>query len=195
MRELHHRVMNNFQVLSSMFQLQLNYLPRDGAYEAMLSNNDRISAMMLIHKDLYLENNITRVNMHDYITSLLQNLLAVHKGARPIKVDYDIAQHIELDVEKAISLGLLTNELVTNALKYAFGAGNTEPRLEISFTLDSDGYYVLVIRDNGPGIQHEGSERSLGLKLADNMVKQLRGTMKREQDHGLCFEIRFRQGV
>lgn len=192
MRELHHRVTNNLQVLSSIFYLQLAHIPKGIAYDTIRSNNDRVSAMMLIHKDLYRRDNITRVKIKDYVDSLVQNLLALHSGAAGVKVHYDIGPEIELEVDKAILLGLLVNELATNALKYAFNSNDSNPVFEIVFNCEQDGSFHLLVCDNGPGMPEEVPEKSMGLKLADSLVKQLKGTMKRTQDKGLCYDIRFR---
>lgn len=192
MRELHHRVTNNLQVLSSIFYLQLTHIPKGDAHDTIRSNNDRVTAMMLIHKDLYKRDNITKVNINDYINSLVQNLLAVHRAAGNVNVHYNIKPAIELEVDKAILVGLLVNELATNALKYAFGPQAAHPMLEVTFDNDRDGAYHLSVCDNGPGMPEEVHDRSMGLKLADSLVKQLKGTMKRTYADGLCYEISFR---
>lgn len=190
-RELHHRVKNNFQVLLSLFNLQLANVQDETTKALIGANRNRITAMMLIHSGLYFDKDSTRVKIGNYIQNLVDNLLLIYElSPERIHIHYDIDKNLDIDVDKSIPLGLLINELVTNALKYAFDAGNPAPALHIYFHKNA-GQYCLRIEDNGPGFDQSLSKKSFGLKLAESQAKQLKGTLKTTQNNGLHYEIIF----
>ncbi|HCS21247.1 MAG TPA: hypothetical protein DIW47_11920 [Bacteroidetes bacterium] len=188
-RELHHRVKNNFQVLLSLFNLQLDTIEDPRSKALIDGNRNRITAMMLIHSGLYFDEDVSRVKIGTYIENLVENLVLVY-AQTPVKVEYDLDKNLDIDVDKSIPLGLLINELVTNAFKYAFNEKNPDPVLRIYFH-KQEGKYHLHIEDNGPGIQSTGEKKSFGLKLAESQAKQLKGTLKMSQNPGLHYEIVF----
>jgi two-component sensor histidine kinase/tetratricopeptide (TPR) repeat protein len=193
MREVHHRVMNNFQLLLSLSSLQLDVVKEQAARKMVLDNSSRITAMMLIHRELYLDRDITRVNISNYIRLLVDNLLTAYElEEKHIHIHYSISPGIEMNVDKAISLGLLINELITNAFKYAFGHDNMNPQLDITLEKQNDQTYLLMVRDNGPGMPVSDGKKSLGLRLAESQVKRLKGAMKISYDSGLTYEISFK---
>jgi two-component sensor histidine kinase len=191
MRELHHRVMNNFQVLLSLSSLQRKYISDEYARKIVVSNSNRVTAMMLIHKELYLQKDITKVHIWKYIDDLINNLLIVYEVNHNVKVTYHVDRDIEMDIDKAIILGLLINELATNAFKHAFGANNPYPQLEVGLIRHEGSAFKLRIKDNGPGML-SGNTRSLGMKLAESQVKQLRGELQVTSDNGVCYDIIFK---
>jgi two-component sensor histidine kinase len=192
MRELHHRVKNNLQILESLSNLQLESIKDEEAKKIIQSNSSRINAMILIHRDLYFDKNITKVNFPKYIRFLISNLMtAYHKNSREIRVNYSMDESIDISVDKAIILGLLLNELVTNSFKYAFTESNLDPELNILFQNTENGHYQLIVSDNGPGLNEDKITKSIGLKLVDGQIKQLKGSMKIESNNGLKYHFQF----
>lgn len=190
MREVHHRVKNNFQVLLALFDLQLNHINDPAAREFIKSNSNRITSMMLIHSDLYINKEITSVKIASHIQSLVDNLITAYElNKQNIKIDYDIDEKINLSFDNAISVGLLVNELVTNSFKYAFGENNSAPHLVIEFNKTTS--HVLIIKDNCPNSDKIDFKKSFGLKVVKTQVNHLKGTMDRNTEHGVEYTIRF----
>ncbi len=191
LRELHHRVKNNFQVLLSLFNLQLATVEDEPSKTRIEGNRNRITAMMLIHSGLYMDTDITRVRIKNYIQHLIDNLLVIYDLApNGIQIDYAIDENLDIDVDKSISLGLLINELATNALKYACTPENRSPALRIEFIRVEERYH-LTFADNGPGLDSPIASSSFGLKLAHAQAKQLKGTLTSTQEDGLKYEVTF----
>ncbi|RDC61479.1 histidine kinase dimerization/phosphoacceptor domain -containing protein [Adhaeribacter pallidiroseus] len=189
MKELHHRVKNNLQIVSSLLRLQSNRLVDEDARKAVKVGRQRIEAMSLIHRSLYQQNNPNLVNMREYITDLLESLMesfGVDKAQLNLKLCISVA---ELDVDKALPLGLIINEWVTNAFKYAYQQV-PEPQLQVE--LHNTNGLQLLIRDNGPGLPAtvwEKPQTSFGLKLVKVLSKQLNGTCAVENQGGTTFKL------
>lgn len=191
LRELHHRVKNNFQVLLSIFNLQLNTIEDTNAKALIISNRNRLMAMMLIHNGLYLDQDATKVKIQYYIQNLIDNLLiSFGINSESIAIEYQIPSSMEIDVDKSISLGLIINELATNSFKYAFNEENENPTLKIEIIKFNNGFQ-LSYEDNGPGLSTAGKKRTFGLKLIESQVKQLKGTMERVENGGLHYSMKF----
>ncbi|KAB2913752.1 MAG: tetratricopeptide repeat protein [Bacteroidetes bacterium] len=191
MREMHHRVKNNFQVLLSIFNLQLDHIKDKESKEFIRSNCNRITAMMLIHRELYFDKEITTVKVSDYIQTLVENLLTAYElRKRQIDIRYEIDESISLNVDNAISMGLLINELVTNSFKYAFGADNLHPVLTIILTKLASSH-TLIVKDNASDSDKVIFNKSFGLKLVETQVKLLKGEMKRFTSDGVEYRIIF----
>ncbi|QNF33401.1 sensor histidine kinase [Adhaeribacter swui] len=189
MKELHHRVKNNLQIVSSLLSLQSNRLQDEDARKAVKVGRQRIEAMSLIHRSLYQQDQPNLVNMPEYITDLVESLMesfGVDKNQLTLDLHVSVT---ELDVDKALPLGLIINEWVTNAFKYAYQYV-PEPRLSISLH-DSNGLQ-LHIQDNGPGLPAaiwEKPQTSFGLKLVKVLSKQLNGNCSVENHHGTTFTL------
>lgn len=189
MKELHHRVKNNLQIVTDLLNLQSLKLTDPEAIVAMQKSQQRVQAMALIHQRLYKTEEITRINMRDYINEL-SGFLAVSYGFGTH--NYTLTVDIEgewIDIDKALPLGLILNELVTNAFKYAFN-GIQNPVLTIGFKNTDEGI-VLVVKDNGigiaPGTWQSTSTNSFGKQLVSALSKQLRAQQKIEIENGTSF--------
>lgn len=184
MKELHHRVKNNLQIVSSLLSIQSNHLTDRDARQAVKVGQQRIEAMSLIHRSLYMQNNPNMVNMNLYVTDLVENILQcfeVDKKRFDLQLDIQIA---EMDVDRALPLGLIINEWVTNAFKYAYKE-ILFPALSLSLKKDRE--IILKIKDNGPGIPQEIWDKpqySFGLKLVKILSKQLHGSYQMENQDG-----------
>lgn len=191
MRELHHRVENNLQIISSLLSLQSEKLRDHEAKEAMKESENRVNSMMLIHRNLYFEQEITRIKIYDYMRDLVNSLSTAYGfNRKSIKIDVGIDPEIYFAIDETISLGLLSNELISNAFKHAFGEENLTPELKIILIEKERGKYQLIIWDNGNG-NITGNNDSFGLRLVESQVKRLKGTLHVSVENGLKYELLF----
>jgi two-component sensor histidine kinase len=189
MKELHHRVKNNLAIVSSLLSMQSNRLEDKNAAKAVREGQMRVQAMSLIHQRLYKTDDVSTVNIKDYFTELAESLMQAY-GHSPD--DFELTIEVEnpaLDVDLAIPLGLIVNELITNSFKYAY-EGIAHPSLNIYLKNDAD--ITLKIQDNGIGIDEKlvsQKSNSFGQKLIKGLSKQLKGTYKFENNSGAYFEL------
>lgn len=175
LKELNHRVKNNLQMVTSLLNLQSNSITDDSAKEVITSGKNRVEALSLVHKKLYQEGIETRVEVKPYVEELVLNL--IHGYAADVTPDF-IIEPLSINVDKAIPLALIINELVTNTIKHAY-TNTSKPKLKIIIQQE-EGYLNLEVIDNGIGFNQEDREKtdSLGLKLISSLIKQLDGTYK-----------------
>ena len=185
LKELNHRVKNNLQMVSSMFSLQAGQLRGTPAEEALTAGRRRIDALMLIHQKLYRENVDTEIPLPGYIKELTESL--IYSFDKKVNLNFQ-ADHVALPIDKAIPLGIVINELVTNALKYGPAEGM---KLDLSVKPDEENIFV-TIADNGPGVPADFDIRkasSLGLKLVYSLIRQLHGEVTQTNDGGCRWEM------
>ncbi|MCG1034877.1 sensor histidine kinase [Polaribacter sargassicola] len=191
-KEVHHRVKNNFQIVSSLLELQSKGIEDEKALELANEGKNRVKSMALIHQKLY-QNETGLVDFDEYIHLLVKELSALFKSDN--KIDTSIkSENMNFDVDTAIPLGLIINEIITNSYKYAFTKGK-ENTLSISINKENDDNFKLIIEDNGPGLSDDidiKKTKSLGLRLITRLVKQLHGKLKLTNDNGARFEILFK---
>ncbi len=192
LKEIHHRVKNNLQVISSLVDLQAATL--DPALRGQFREvRDRVRSMALVHEKLYQSENLARVEFSDYARSLLTYLWRAHgSGTARIRLTLDL-QPVSLSVEKAVPCGLILNELAVNALKHAF-AGRAEGEVTVALHTSAEGRVSLRVRDNGVGLPAELDWRespSLGLRLVQMLAGQLHGTVQAVTGAGTEFVIEF----
>lgn len=190
MKELHHRVKNNLSIVASLLNLQTYGLTDQDAIKAVQTGQKRVEAMSLIHQKLYQTNHITSLNIKEYITDLVENIMESYGfNSQNFELKLDIEQ-TDIDVDLAIPIGLILNELVTNAFKYAYKE-IPNPMLEITFKASEEVY--LKVRDNGVGIDLEKwntkGRRSFGKQLIISLSKQVSGKYKIENNGGTVFEL------
>jgi two-component sensor histidine kinase len=191
-KEIHHRVKNNLQVIMSLLDSQAQYINNEAALHAVHDNLRRVHAMALIHQKLYLTDNISSIDMPVYINELLLYARDSFDDGERVKIEQSVAS-LELDVSQAIPLGLIINECVVNAIKYAFPGGR-KGIVRVELYLDENSYIELHISDNGIGLPPEldpKAHRSLGLDLMQGLTQQLNGTFHMENNNGLHIKIRF----
>ena len=191
LKEIHHRVKNNLQIISSLLNLQSEFIEDDVAMEAVSTSKQRVMSMSMVHEVLYSTEDLKEVNVTEYIPKLVEYISHVfsHEKAR-VDIQYKL-DPVTLDIKKAVPLGLILNELITNAFKYAFGNGK-EGVLSIS-AKDKGETLLLVISDNGPGFEQGAIDhdkpQSLGLQLVDDMVRQLKASKKVITKEGTTYEL------
>ncbi len=176
LKELNHRVKNNLQMVSSLLSLQGNQLGDHPAAEAINAGKLRVEALSMIHQKLYQDDVHTSINIKEHLVLLVSNLMYSYGDPFEPVIKVTPAQ-MEMDIDTAIPLSLIVNELVTNAMKYAY-EGIDNP--EMSISLDkSSGLYHLDFSDNGVGIDHEkNTSNSFGIRLIKSLVAQLNGTLE-----------------
>lgn len=194
LKEVHHRVKNNLQVISSILNLQSSYVDDQNTLVILRESQDRIKTMSIIHESLYQANDFSEINFSQYIVSLSKNL--VHSYGildENIETTYQI-DDVSLSLDLSIPCGLIINELVSNALKYAF-KGREKGKLNISLLL-KDGFVVIKVADDGVGIPKNFNIKetnTLGLQLVTTLVEQIDGELKLENKKGTTFTITFKQ--
>ncbi len=198
LKEIHHRVKNNLEIIKSMLDLQLPYLKSEQAIELFKESQNRIYSMALIHEKLYESESLSEIEVEEYIQSLADNLFlsyGVDDGDINLKLQVD---KISVDVNKLIPCALIINELVSNSLKHAFPSSrrvpNRQQEIRIGFCRDSGGIFTLEVGDNGIGLPENfevQKTESLGIKLVDVLVKQLKGTLLIDATDGARFTITF----
>lgn len=193
-KEIHHRVKNNLQVISSLLSLQSRYITDEQALDAVRESRNRVHSMSMIHQNLYQEENLAGIEMQEYITRLCENLFQSYNiSPSRVNLETDI-DPVVMDVDLVVPLGLILNELVTNSLKYAF-PGNRGGTLRI--LLKHAGNEVrLLVQDDGIGFPGETlptQDASMGARLIRAFVQKLKGDMKAYNKQGAVVEIQFQQ--
>jgi PAS domain S-box-containing protein len=193
LKEIHHRVKNNLQVISSLLSIQSQYLADSRDLELFRRSQDRVRSMALVHEQLYRTNDLAVIDFSIYIDTLVHNLLASYRGeAGNVKVNVDAAG-VFLGIDAALPCGLIVNELVSNALKHAF-PGGMAGQLTVRMR-ECEGTYVLEVSDDGAGLAHPlevEKSHSMGLQLVTLLTGQLDGTLTVDTSHGTKFRITFK---
>jgi PAS domain S-box-containing protein len=195
LREIHHRVKNNLAIVISLLNFQLKNNTNEDLARMILDIKMRIRSMALIHEHLYRSENLDHIPLATYIDSLSYMIMTAFSGHR-----INLVRHLDpldVSIETALPIGLIINELLTNAFKYAFPGG---AHGEIQLTLEKldDQMCALVVEDNGVGLPETSSmdsEKSLGLYIVRLLVEQLDGTVNIVRNNGTSFQIRFRNLV
>ena len=192
LQEVHHRVKNNLQVISSLLHLQSSKVEDEKAQALFKDSQSRIRSMALLHEKLYQSKDIAQVAVASYLDELIEHLFRTY-GAHRSRIERTLeAEEIPLTIDQAIPCGLIVNELITNALEHAFpeGQGGT---IRVALTMAA-GDVQLVVEDDGQGFPDNGSVNetdSLGLRLVRGLVQQLNGTLDVASTPGAQFTITF----
>ncbi|PIB26979.1 sensor histidine kinase [Maribacter sp. 4G9] len=196
LKEVHHRVKNNLQTVSSLLSLQTRNVEETRMKNLLKSTQNRVISMAMVHEMLYMRKDISQIEYKSYVQELSEYLIRSIKGLdSKVQLKIDIPE-IKLGIDTAIPLGLLINEAVTNALKYGF-ADDQEGEIYIALKKEIDKHYVLNIGDNGVGfpdtINYKNS-KSLGLKLIHNLTRQLKGSIQKDTSKkGTNYIIKFQE--
>ncbi|AXV39583.1 MAG: hypothetical protein CIT02_04260 [Methanobacterium sp. BAmetb5] len=194
LQEIHHRVKNNMQIISSLLNLQSNFITDPEAISVFRESQNRVKSMALLHENLYQSREMDKVDFKQYVKKLTDNLLSTYSAhSSHLKTEIS-SENVKLNIETAIPCGLIINELLTNSLKYAFPHGqNGTIYLKIKAINDK---YVLILGDDGVGLPPNfnlESTDTLGLRLVHNLVNQIDGELKVKNSKGTCFEILFKE--
>jgi PAS domain S-box-containing protein len=191
LKEIHHRVKNNLQIVSSLLYLQSRKTSDDQVLSVLRESQTRVRSMALIHEKLYQCDDLANINLGDYIRSLTSYLFNSYGVASHMVTLHVNVDNTPLGLDRAIPCGLIINELVSNALKYAFPNGR-RGKILIDLLHGGDGKVVLTVKDNGvglPGGMDITDMPSLGLQLVNTLVKQLDGTIEVDSVGGAAFRM------
>jgi len=195
LKEIHHRVKNNLQVITSLLNLQSRYIQDEEVKSMLKYSQYRIKSMALLHESLYRSDDLSKINYADYLQQLVNGLIISMKGStNKITLDLEVDE-IYFNIDTSIPLGLIINELVTNALKYAFS--DDIGTIGISLKKQANNSFLLHINDNGKGFPKTVKFRdtdTLGLKLVHKLVLQLNGNIEKDNlQSGTAFIITFQE--
>lgn len=193
LKEIHHRVKNNLQTITSLLSLQGYDRSQQEIQTAMEESQGRIQSIALIHDTLYQHESLKQIDMQEYLEGLVQSVDDLIRAPEQ-QITFEVnADRISLDVDTAVPVGLMVNELVTNAYKHAF-KGRTGGKVKIGLEKEDPEQYILSVSDDGTGMseaEFSGENKSLGLKLISILTKQLKGTEEYHTQQGTKIIIRF----
>lgn len=195
LKEIHHRVKNNLQIISSLLNLQSHTVKDKKTKSQFNESIRRIRSIAVVHELLYKSADLMHISMHDYFESLVSEISSnFSPGGKKVSIHTDVnIKDDALELDKAIPCGLILNELLTNALKHAF-RGKKSGKINVSIHHEKN-EFVLCVKDNGVGINVTSfikTDRSLGSQLVQSLVEQLDGKLEIKSNKGTYFEIRFR---
>lgn len=194
LREIHHRVKNNMQIISSLLGLASGNIKDKKYVDMFRESQDRINSMSLIHEKLYRSKDLAKIELNEYIRDLA-NSIYQSRGVKPGTIVLNInIENVQLGIDRSIPFGLIINELITNSLKYAF-PGDRKGEIKVSLHLIDENTFELIVSDNGVGIPYDVDFRkteSLGLRLVTMLVEnQLKGKIDLDRSKGTEFNIKF----
>lgn len=191
LKEIHHRVKNNLQMVSSLLSLQGDFIEDDAALDAIEMGQQRVRSMAIIHQRLYLRDEVTtEVSTRDYLEQLIRELMsALNVNGLALQLDKQL-EDIELDIDRMIPLGLVANEVVTNALKHAF-TGRESGKLTVRFRRVADEFELLIADDGVGGGGSVGRDDSFGNLLVRTFTEQLEGQLEINGQNGTTVRLRF----
>ncbi|TDO22273.1 tetratricopeptide repeat-containing sensor histidine kinase [Sediminibacterium goheungense] len=195
LREIHHRVKNNLQVVSSLLNLQAASISDQKAVDALMASQKRVKAISLIHQNLYAFDDLSTISFTSYVKELYQDLRQLYNKGNIELICTAATEQLEFDIERSVPLGLILNEVITNALKYAF-EGREQGVIHISCSTEADGVLTIQVADNGIGLSipfENHDSASLGFRIIRELTRQLKGTVSCEVNQGTCFIFRIPQ--
>jgi two-component sensor histidine kinase len=194
LKEIHHRVKNNLAVVQSLLNLQAGKIKDPQAQEAFKESRDRIRSMALVHEKLYQSPDLAHIDMADYLRDLSTRLF-YSSQVSPDKVKLKLEMEgVQIGIDTAVPMGLILNELISNALKHAFPGGR-EGKIRVGLARVDGGMIRLTVENNGIGFPEEVDFRkaeSMGFQVVTALVEQLGGTIEMKRDKGTVFTITFR---
>jgi two-component sensor histidine kinase len=192
LKEVHHRVKNNLQIISSLLNLQAELSEDEKFLMTIRESKNRISSMALVHEMLYATKNFSQINIYYYINKLSESIYqSFYLNENNVSFEYSIDEDLFFEIDKMIPIGLILNEIISNSLKYAFP--NKQGTISIQFT-KIDSSYQLIVKDNGIGIPENfdyRASKSLGMQLIYMLSEQLDGTLMLSSENGACYKLSF----
>lgn len=190
-KEIHHRVKNNLQVISSLLSMQERKIEDEGTKDALKSSKTRVQSMSILHQSLYQGDNLKDIDVDKYMDELVENIIDTYQLNKKIDFKIDV-DPISLDIDTLVPLGLITNELISNALKHAF-VGRESGNINVSLK-ESNTNMILTVADDGVGFEGEElplKKGSLGARLITSFTQRLDGKVKIDQSNGTKIQIIF----
>jgi two-component sensor histidine kinase len=195
LKEIHHRVKNNLEVVSGLLALQSAKMDDPTMQEVMLASQNRVHSMGILHQKLYQSEHLAFIEMKNYFENLCINILDSYNETERIKVNIEMKE-LEMDVDTAVPLGLIVNELLTNSLKYAFPKGE-KGHIELSLENLNEDNFQLKISDNGVGkaLDAKAKGTGFGTQLVDLLTRQIDGNLMQDVSNGTMILINFKRQV
>ena len=190
LKEIHHRVKNNLEVVSSLLALQSNQIDDENTKEAMLEGQNRVQSIGIVHQKLYQGKNLGAIEMKDYFINLSDSILDSFGANKRVQVECAM-NALNVDIDTAVPLGLIVNELLTNTIKYAFPDGRSG-KVQIKLEQKSNGVLQMQISDNGVGKSGTTSGTGFGGQLISLLTQQLGGTMQEDNNNGTHIFFEFK---
>lgn len=192
MKEIHHRVKNNLQVISGLLELQSKTVNDDAAKDALMEGRNRVRSIALIHQNLYQFENLSSIELKRFVNDLCRQVESVYKKQNKISMNINVPV-LYLDIDSAVPLGLIMNELLSNSFKYAFN-GAVAGKIDLDILVIEEGKYELIFSDSGPGLPESfdlSRATTLGIQLIHDLSRQIGGRVKYEYKNGASFIINF----
>jgi two-component sensor histidine kinase len=181
MKEIHHRVKNNLQVISGLLELQSRNLDDETAKTALMEGRNRVRSIALIHQNLYQFENLSSIELSRFVKDLCRQVEALYKKQKEVSMDIEVP-HLYLDIDSAVPLGLIMNELLSNSFKYAFNEVEYG-KINVKINVVAEGKYQLIYSDNGPGLPVNFElfrATTLGIQLINDLSRQIGGNVQYE---------------
>ncbi|MEQ8470451.1 MAG: histidine kinase dimerization/phosphoacceptor domain -containing protein [Marinoscillum sp.] len=190
LQEVHHRVKNNLQVVSSLLNIQGKFLKDKNAKKAIIEGRNRVQSIAMIHQRLYKNDDLSKIDLKGYLDELSKSLFESYKVDQDEITLQTNIESLDLDLETSIQIGLIVNELISNSLKHAFSK-SSEGIIQLSLSQQAN-KYQLVVSDNGSGIDDEAQLlSSYGFRIVKSLIRGLSAEMKLNFDHGTSITINF----
>lgn len=191
LKEIHHRVKNNLALTISLLELQEEEIEDEKTKKVLIDIIERIHTMELLHRKLYESPNLNKISLKSYVIDLIEAIAKTYDKQKKVNISFEI-ENIDLDIETTMPYGLILNELITNAFKYAF-KNQKNPQLQITISKQEDEKILIIVKDSGKGLLGDFSRianETLGLRLINMIVKyQLMGNITYEYENGAKFII------
>ncbi len=192
LKEVHHRVKNNMQIISSLLNLQSDKIVDEKVLHLLRESQNRIKSMALVHEMLYKSQDLSKISLNEYIESLCRSVSRSYSQPESnIEFEFNLDKNLFLDIDKMIPLGLMLNEIISNSLKYAFP--NKLGKIQITFHTEAD-ISNLTVSDNGIGLIKDfdvDKDSNLGIQLIYMLADQLDGKVSYENNNGVAYTIQF----
>ena len=192
LREVHHRVKNNLQIISSLLNLQTENIKDEKFLALIRESRNRIKSMALVHEMLYATADLSSIKLKSYLTTLYESIYQSYR--RPdmqVIFDININASISFEIDRMIHLGLILNEIISNSLKYAFDNDKGVISICLQYTNDT---YMLSVKDNGKGLPKDFDMKkhsNLGMQLIYMLTEQINGNVEMENKNGVAYKISF----
>jgi PAS domain S-box-containing protein len=189
--EIHHRVKNNMQMVAAMLELQTDYLNEHNTKESFIIASNRIQSMSLIHEKLYETKNFGEIDLQSYLSDLVTSLVESYQGDKHVSLDIQIEKNT-MEIDSAITCGLLLNEIITNSLKHAYTDNRDDKQLKVHMVKQKNKKFKLIVQDNGKGLPEDfdiNTTKSLGIQLIKGFINELKGTYDIKNESGTIYDI------
>jgi two-component sensor histidine kinase len=190
--EIQHRVKNNLAIISGLLNLQTEKAPCEESKLLMIESRNRVMSIAMVHQRLYKKDNLCKINLKQYLSELVQELIKSFPiQSHQIQIEEEL-EKIEIEITKAVPIGLIVNEALTNSLKHAFNSSHEKPTIKIRMQLIYDRIQICIL-DNGVGFQEINNRKdtSLGLSLIESLSDQIDAQVTFKNEIGACVSIVF----